>query len=206
MIKNTFLLLILLLNTLFAANAWAKASILLLGDSLSASYGMKQNQGWVHLLNQELEAQKKPYTIVNASISGETTGGGLSRLPGILSKQKVDYLIIELGGNDGLRGFPPKLIKNNLLQMIDLANAAKVPVFLMNIRIPPNYGPRYNKMFGDVFVQVAEEKQVQLLPFFIESVAVKSELMQADGIHPTIEAQPLIVDIMKDQLAEIIPH
>ena len=131
------------------SNAWAMTSILLLGDSLSASYGMKQNQGWVHLLNQQLKQQSSPYTITNASISGETTSGGLSRLPGILSNEKVDFLLIELGGNDGLRGFPPKLIKNNLLQLIALAKEKNIPVAIIDIRIPPNYGPRYNNLFNN---------------------------------------------------------
>ncbi len=182
----------------------ANARILLLGDSLSASYGMKQNQGWVYLLNQQLKTNNAPYQIINASISGETTAGGLSRLPGILSKQEVDYLLIELGGNDGLRGFPPKLIKNNLLQIIDLAKQKNITVFLMNVKIPPNYGPRYNKMFGQVFVDVAEHANVPLLPFFLNTIAVHPELMQNDGIHPNVEAQPKIVEVMANQLAEII--
>jgi len=186
------------------SNAWAMTSILLLGDSLSASYGMKQNQGWVHLLNQELKQDNSPYTITNASISGETTSGGLSRLPGILSNEKVDFLLIELGGNDGLRGFPPKLIKNNLLQLIDLAKDKNIPVAIIDIRIPPNYGPRYNKLFSDVFKQVAEESQIPLIPFFMEQVAIKPELMQQDGIHPNQEAQPMIADFMAKQLKLVI--
>lgn len=182
----------------------ANARILLLGDSLSASYGMKQNQGWVYLLNQQLKTNNASYQIINASISGETTAGGLSRLPGILSKEDVDYLLIELGGNDGLRGFPPKLIKNNLLQIIDLAKQKNITVFLMNVKIPPNYGPRYNKMFGQVFVDVAKQTNVPLLPFFLNTIAVHPELMQNDGIHPNVEAQPKIVQVMANQLADII--
>ena len=179
-------------------------SILLLGDSLSASYGMKQNKGWVYLLNQQLVQQNNQYTITNASISGETTSGGLSRIPGILSKEKIDYLLIVLGGNDGLRGFPPKLIKNNLLQIIQLAQAKNIPVSIMNIRIPPNYGPRYNKMFTDIFAEVAQETNVPLIPFFMESIAVVPKLMQADGIHPNVEAQSLIVDIMAKEFEQLI--
>lgn len=182
----------------------ANSRILLLGDSLSASYGMKQDEGWVYLLNQQLKTNNAGYQIINASISGETTAGGLSRLPGILSKESVDYLLIELGGNDGLRGFPPKLIKNNLLQIIDLAKQKNIKVFLMNVRIPPNYGPRYNKMFGQVFTDVSAKAEVELLPFFLNTIAIHPELMQNDGIHPNIEAQPKIVEVMAKQLATII--
>ncbi len=186
--------------------AWATDSILLLGDSISASYGMKQNDGWVHLLNEQLKQQKATYTIHNASISGETTGGGLSRLPGILASEKIDYLVIELGGNDGLRGFSPKLIKNNLLQTIALAQQKNIKVSLIKIKITPNYGPRYNKMFEQVFIDVANEMNIELLPFFMEQIAIKPELMQADGIHPNKKAQPLIADIVAKQLAQFISH
>lgn len=182
----------------------AQNSILLLGDSLSASYGMQEKDGWVMLLNNQLEQDKSAYRIINASISGETTGGGLARLPGILEKNKIDYLLVELGGNDGLRGFPPKLIKNNLLQIIKLAQAKNIQVLLAEIQIPPNYGPRYNQMFSDVFTTVAKENNVALLPFFIASVAVNPDLMQADGIHPTKEAQPIIATQMKMTLDTLI--
>ena len=165
---------------------------------------MKQNEGWVYLLNQRLKQTNAPYNINNASISGETTAGGLSRLPAILSNEQVDYLIVELGGNDGLRGFPPKLIKNNLLQIIELAKAKNLPVALVDVRIPPNYGPRYNKLFIEIFSQVAQEQQIPLLPFFMEPIAVKPELMQSDGIHPNLKAQPLIVDFMDKQLAQLL--
>ncbi|NQY37325.1 MAG: arylesterase [Alteromonadaceae bacterium] len=217
MIKNALLALLISSNLLCIDLAFGSSgieptvnntktvsSILLLGDSLSASYGMKQNKGWVYLLNQQLAQQNSQYTITNASISGETTSGGLSRIPGILSKKKFDYLLIELGGNDGLRGFPPKLIKNNLLQIIKLAQAKNIPVSIMSIRIPPNYGPRYNKMFTDVFVEVAQETNIPLMPFFMESIAVMPKLMQADGIHPNVEAQSLIVDIMTKEFNQLM--
>lgn len=205
MIKNTLLALIVLGVLTVSGHIKAATSILLLGDSLSASYGMKQNEGWVSLLNEMLTQQQRPYTIINASISGETTSGGLSRLPGILAKQKFDYLLVELGGNDGLRGFPPKLIENNLLQIIALAKAQNIPVVLMSIAIPPNYGPRYNKLFTSVFAQVAAQTQTPLLPFFMESIAINTELMQRDGIHPNQSAQPLIADIMAKQLSVFFP-
>ncbi|WNC74095.1 arylesterase [Thalassotalea psychrophila] len=200
MLKKLTLSLLFILTSSLSISVLAQQSILLLGDSLSASYGMQEKDGWVMLLNNMLKQEKAEYRIVNASISGETTGGGLARLPGILEKNNIDYLLIELGGNDGLRGFPPKLIKNNLLQIIELAKSKNIKVLLSAIRIPPNYGPRYNKMFSDVFANAAQESTVTLLPFFIESVAGKPELMQADGIHPTIEAQPLLAQEMKKLL------
>ena len=203
MIKNTFFTLLMLCLITLSTAVKATSSILLLGDSLSASYGMQQNEGWVSLLNQKLNKQNAPFVITNASISGETTAGGLSRLPGILSKEKVDFLLIELGGNDGLRGFPPKLIKNNLLQIIQLAKAKNIPVAVMNIRIPPNYGPRYNKLFTDTFSQVATEENIPLLQFFMDDIAINPTLMQADGIHPNQAAQALIVDVMDKQLHQL---
>ncbi|WP_235938950.1 arylesterase [Thalassotalea algicola] len=193
-----------ILLLLFSFHAIANSRILLLGDSLSASYGMQQDQGWVHLLNQQLETNNSGFQIINASISGETTGGGLSRLPGILSKQTFDYLLIELGGNDGLRGFPTDVIKNNLLQIIQLAKEKNIPVWLMEIKIPPNYGPRYNKMFANVFNEVASETETPLLPFFLEAIAIEPKLMQSDGIHPNIEAQPMIVELMNKTLTNAI--
>jgi acyl-CoA thioesterase-1 len=201
-----FISFIALASTSFStlANSSAKHSILLLGDSVSASYRMKQKQGWVALLNKKLIAQNSSYKITNASISGETTTGGLSRLPGILAKEKVDHLVIELGGNDGLRGYAPKKIKNNLLQMIKLAQDKNIPVTLYKIKITPNYGPRYNKMFEQVFIDVAEETKSNLLPFFVEPIVTDSTLMQKDGIHPNIKAQPIIAEYVANQFQKIM--
>jgi len=179
-------------------------NILLLGDSISASYGMKPTQGWVHLLNQKLTEQKQAYTIINASVSGETTSGGLSRLAGILANEKIDLLLIELGGNDGLRGYSPKIIKNNLLQMVKLAQDKNIKVSMIKIKITPNYGPRYNEMFEQVFEDVAHASNITLLPFFMEVVATDKALMQADGIHPNAQAQPIIADYVEQQLNEIM--
>lgn len=185
---------------------YAKDSILLLGDSVSASYGMQQSEGWVDILNTQLEQENAPYKIINASISGETTTGGLSRLESILNKNKVDHLIIELGGNDGLRGFPPKLIKNNLLQMIEIAQSKTIPVSMFSIKIPPNFGPKYTKMFERVFTEIAEEKNIKLIPFFVEAVITKPELMQADGIHPNAKAQPIIAALVKEDLKQLFQN
>lgn len=182
----------------------AKRSILVLGDSLSASYGMKQEQGWIHLLNQRVSELESPYHIINASISGETTAGGLARLPKILKNEKIDHLVIELGGNDGLRGFPPKLIKNNLLQIIQLAKDKNIDVALMQIKIPPNYGPKYNQLFVSVFQDLATANNIPLLTFFMEEIAIHPTLMQKDGIHPNVSAQPIIADNMAEQLNNLI--
>ena len=151
--------LLITLYTLFNT-AWATQSILLLGDSVSAGYQMSQEQSWAYLLNKRLKAEKAPYQLINASISGETTSGGLSRLPAILADQKVDHLLIELGGNDGLRGYAPKKIKSNLLQMITIAQDKGINVSLIKIKITPNYGPRYLQLFEQVFDEVAQEKSI----------------------------------------------
>ncbi|WP_286268942.1 arylesterase [Thalassotalea hakodatensis] len=203
--KNYLLFIYLILFSLIiGSKAQAFNTILLLGDSVSASYRMQQHQGWVHLLNQKLATQNAPYTILNASISGETTSGGLSRLPGILAENSIDHLIIELGGNDGLRGYKPEAIKNNLLQMVKIAQEKNIPVTLMQIKITPNYGPRYNKMFEAVFKEVAAETNATLLPFFMEQVALNPELMMQDGIHPNVKAQPIIADYVAEQLKNLM--
>jgi len=186
------------------ANNTSKHTILLLGDSVSASYRMKQNQGWVQLLNDQLKEKNSSYKIVNASISGETTTGGLSRLPGILSSTNINHLVIELGGNDGLRGYSPKKIKNNLLQMIELAHAKNIPVSLYKIKITPNYGPRYNKLFEQVFIDVSVETSSNLLDFFVEPLITDESLMQQDGIHPNVKAQPIIAEFVAKQFAKIM--
>ncbi len=207
---GTFIILFTLngISLFFISQSYAKDSnsILILGDSLSASFGMKEKQGWVYILNQQLLKHKSNYQLINASISGETTGGGLSRITNILSKNNFTHLLIELGGNDGLRGFSPTLIKNNLLQIIHLAQAESIKVLLMDVKIPPNYGPRYNQLFTNVFDQAAKESKIPLVPFFMNEIAVKPELMQDDGIHPNELAQVLIADIVKKQLDLLIKN
>jgi acyl-CoA thioesterase-1 len=199
-----FISLIILSTFLSIRPVWATHSILLLGDSLSASYGMKQNEGWVYLLNKKFSEQKTPISIINASISGETTAGGLSRVDRLLNQHDAKFLVIELGGNDGLRGFSTKLIKNNLLQIIEKAQQKNLKVALIKMRITPNYGKRYNKMFEQIFIDLAQEKNILLLPFFMEKVIVDTSLMQNDGIHPNQKAQPLIASIVEPQLKQLI--
>ncbi|WP_343844751.1 arylesterase [Bowmanella denitrificans] len=180
----------------------AQVKLLVLGDSLSAAYGMKQEQGWVSLLQNSW--QDKGITVVNAAISGETTDGGLARLPRLLEQHQPSHLLIELGGNDGLRGYPVDKFKNNISAMIELARQNGVSVLLQQMQIPTNYGRRYTKMFTDSYNELADNHQVPLLPFLLQDIALKPELMQKDRIHPNAEAQPLIAEFMRKQLEPIL--
>ena len=175
-----------------------QTKLLILGDSLSAAYGLKQEQGWVSLLQNAWETQG--IVVVNAAISGETTDGGLARLPRLLEQHKPSHLLIELGGNDGLQGHSVKKMRNNIKQMIEMAKAQNINVMLQEMQIPTNYGRRYNQMFTDSFAKLAEEYQIPLIPFFLTEIALDSSLMQRDGIHPNLEAQPMIAEFMQKQL------
>ncbi len=178
--------------------------MLVLGDSLSAGYNMSIEQAWPNLLGDALKGKGKSVTVINGSISGDTTGNGLSRLPSLLNEHQPDTVLIELGANDGLRGFPPKVIDNNLRSMIDQVEAQNGQVILMQIRIPPNYGKRYSDAVSQLYPNIAEEKSIPLVPFFLEQVIVKPEWMLEDGLHPTSEAQPWIANFMADQLAPLL--
>ncbi len=177
--------------------------LLILGDSLSAGYGMTQQQGWVHLLQQQLQQDKSGWQLINASISGETTKGGLARLPELLKTHQPDAVLIELGGNDGLRGFPLTELEKNLTAMLSLVKQHQARAILMQIRIPPNYGPRYTRQFVDLYPQLAEKHQVQYWPFFMDQIATKPELMLSDGIHPNEKAQPIIRDFIAPMLLKL---
>jgi len=185
---------------LFSQNVLAQ-KLLILGDSLSAAYGLQESQGWPALL-----AEKTELTLINASISGETTAGGLARLPALLKQHQPNWVLIELGGNDGLRGFNPTLIESQLQQIITLVKQHNAVPLLMQIRIPPNYGPRYVQRFTDIYPTLAQQEQITLWPFFMDEIAVKPELMMRDGIHPNAEAQPLIRDFMYELIAELSNH
>ncbi|MGY6566938.1 MAG: arylesterase [Halomonadaceae bacterium] len=165
--------------------------LLVIGDSLSTAYGFEQEAGWVTLLEERLDGSAR---IVNASISGETSGGGASRLPELLGQHDPDIVLLELGGNDGLRGLPPTQMEANLAGMIEASQAAGAEVLLLGIDIPPNYGQAYRRAFTDVFSRLAETYDTPLVPFLLEGVALEEGLMQSDGIHPTAEAQPIILD------------
>lgn len=172
----------------------AEKSILVFGDSLSAAYGIAQARGWVALLGERLKRERPDYIVVNASISGETTAGGVSRLNGVLEKNRPAIVILELGANDGLRGLPVAQMKKNLSAMVEQAQRAGARVLLAGMRLPPNYGPDYAQAYETAFAEVAKRHKATLLPFFLEGIADKDELFQPDRLHPTAEAQPVIAE------------
>lgn len=181
----------LLLPTAFAARS---PTLLVLGDSLSAGFGTALDQGWVSLLKQRIAEQGLPHEVINASISGDTTAGGLSRLPSLLAEHQPAVVIIELGANDGLRGFPPKQIAAALTALTEQAQAAGARVLLAGLRLPPNYGSAYADQFQAVYGQVAAATGAALVPRLLAGVAEDRGLMQADGLHPTAAAQPRLLD------------
>lgn len=164
------------------------------GDSLSAAYGLPAEDGWAALLERRLHAQGYGYRIVNASISGETTSGGLQRLPRALRLDRPAIVLLELGANDGLRGLPLALIRRNLEQMIRLSERAGARVLLLGIRLPPNYGPRYGDAFAALYAGLARQLEVPLVPFILQRVALTPGLMQSDGLHPDAAGEPLVLD------------
>jgi acyl-CoA thioesterase I len=178
--------------------------ILVLGDSISAAYGMSLEQGWVALLQKQLQAQQPQHEVINASISGETTDGGLRRLPALLAQHEPDLVIIELGANDGLRGFPLNTLRNNLGKLVQLSLNHGAQVILLPMEIPPNYGARYTAGFRDSFVQVASATGTTLTPFLLQGVATNPELMQGDGIHPNVQAQPLLLNNVLPVVLEVL--
>ena len=188
------------------APLWASAGgkILVVGDSLSAAYGIDKQRGWVALLQRRLEQQGLDYDVANASISGDTTRGGSFRLPAALEREHPAVLIIALGGNDGLRGFAPEQTRSNLRQMIERGRAAGAAVLLLGVKLPGNYGRAYGEKFHRIYLELARELQVALVPFFLEGVAETRELMQADGVHPTVEAQPRILENVWSGLAPLL--
>jgi len=176
------------------AEVAAPRTVVVLGDSLSAGYGLKIQEGWVNLLSQRIASEGYGYKVINASVSGETTQGGLARLPRILDLHKPDILIIELGGNDGLRGLPLATSRENLRRSIELARAAKARVLLVGMMIPPNYGQRYTDEFRDMFTTLAATYSLALVPFLLDRVALEPGLMQADGIHASARGQPRMLE------------
>ena len=179
-------------------------TILVLGDSLSAAYGMEVSESWPSLLQERLEAEGLAYEVFNSSIAGETTQGGLARLPRLLEKQRPAVVLIELGGNDGLRGLPLEVTRSNLASMIDQSRAIGAAIILSEIRIPPNYGRTYTEKFNGLFHELAEQDGVTLLPFLLQDIALEPGMMLPDGIHPTAAAQPAILDVVWAQLAPLL--
>ena len=176
----------------------------MLGDSLSAGYGINPAQGWVALLQKRLQAQGYEYQVVNASVSGETSGGGLQRLPRALEMHKPAVVIVELGANDGLRGLSVPLTRDNLTKIVATVRQSGAKVLLVGMRLPPNYGARYTTDFMSMFPAIATTTRVALVPFLLQSVALKPGLMQADGLHPTTEAQPALVDTVWPVLTPLL--
>jgi acyl-CoA thioesterase-1 len=183
-----------MLFALAAPVSAAERSILILGDSISAAYGIAQSRGWVALLGERLKRERPDYIVANASVSGDTTGGGLARLPQALARSKPAIVVIELGGNDGLRGLPPAEMKRNLSAMIEQSRRAGARVLLVGMKIPPNYGPDYTGAFDAVYSDLARQHKVPLLPFLMEDFADRADLFQPDRIHPTEAAQPLMME------------
>jgi acyl-CoA thioesterase-1 len=179
-------------------------TILVLGDSISAGFGIDKEQGWVALLENKLKDNNHQTILINASISGETTSGGANRLKALLNKHKPSLVILELGGNDGLRGTPIKLMTQNLGYMIDLSRKSGAKVLLLGMRIPPNYGQTYSERFANQYQQLASERNVKFVPFLLNGIVGQTGMMQADGIHPTMSAQPIMVRSVWTVLLPII--
>lgn len=204
--KPSLLLFITLLSGLFSQQVLSAneiKNVLVLGDSISAAYGIKPEEGWVTLLEEKLHTEKKAYKVINASVSGSTTGDGLGRLQALLNQYRPSIVIVELGGNDGLRGYPIKLMENNLERIITLSLNSEAKVLLAGIEIPPNYGRRYTSAFRQGFINVnkrmnkktvTDKQQMTFLPFILKDIGTNPKLMQKDGIHPTAEAQPMILN------------
>jgi acyl-CoA thioesterase-1 len=185
---------------LLGANTYG-STLLVLGDSLSAGYGINQESGWVALLDEDLGDDHR---IINGSISGDTTGGGLNRLPRLLQEFSPDYVLLELGGNDGLRGQPLNLMKSNLQAMINLVREAGAEPVLFGMRLPPNYGRRYSDAFAAVYPQLSEAENVLLIPFQLEELSITEGMIQEDGLHPTALAQPIIKEVIKGYIKPLM--
>ncbi|HBB99210.1 MAG TPA: arylesterase [Pseudomonas sp.] len=177
---------------------WAQGAlagtVLVVGDSISAAFGLETSQGWVHLLQERLVGADDSWRVVNASISGDTTSGGLARLDPLLEEYAPEVVILELGGNDGLRGQSPAQLKQNLAGMVRKSQEAGAKVLILGMRLPPNYGQRYTTAFAEVFPKVAQETGAALVPFVLEGAAGVPSMMQGDGVHPTAEAQPVLLE------------
>lgn len=198
------LLLVLSLFPMLAAPVAAAPVVAVLGDSLSAAHGMDRDDSWVALLEDRMAAEGFPHEVVNASISGETSRGGRDRVDGILADHEPAVLIVELGGNDGLRGQPLSALRENLTAIVRRARTAGARVLLVGVRLPPNYGAAYTEAFASVYAEVAADTGVTLVPRFLEGVAERRQLMQNDGIHPTASAQPTMLENVWPELRPLL--
>ena len=188
----------------FHFTSFAATKVLVFGDSISAAHGLNTEQGWVYLLQQKLKTEHIDATVINASISGETTVGGLNRMATILAETQPDILILELGGNDALRGFPIDIIEQNLSKMTDMAQKENIKVLLAGMRIPPNYGKQYTEKFHQMYLNLAKRYKVAIVPFLLEGIGDNPELMQTDGIHPNANAQEKILAHVWPKLVKML--
>ncbi len=186
--------LLLFISIIIYSTLSLSKSIVVLGDSISAGYGISLDNAWVNLLQKKLTQENYSYQVINESISGDTTYGGLSRIDSVLKKHQPTIILIELGANDGLRGLPPLLIKKNLRELVKKSKKAGASVVLLSMRIPTNYGKRYTDLFYDNYSDLAQEMRVHVVPFILDNIATNQRLMQADGLHPNGQAQPMIVE------------
>ena len=204
MIRSFLIVILLVSSQLLQASTNSHGTILILGDSISSAYGLTEKSGWVSLLDIKVTQEKKPYQVINASISGDTSINGLNRLEGLLDKYRPEIVVIELGGNDGLRGLSLKVMKLNFQKMIELCNKYNARVLLAGMKIPPNYGKRYTQAFYQVYSDVAKSNNIQLIPFILDGVGGVPELMQDDGIHPNEPAQAIILNTVWKKLKPML--
>ncbi len=198
--KKLFIFVLIFSNSIIADDK----KLLILGDSISAGFGIKESQNWTTLLKSSFSKEGKSLKIINSSISGDTTSGGLSRISRDLNTYKPDFVLVELGGNDALRGYPISRIKQNLLKIISIiSNNQSIPI-IMQIKIPPNYGKKYIEAFENIYSEVASETDAKLISFMLENVALREDLMQPDGIHPNEKAQPFITEQIKKEIGYLI--
>ena len=198
--KNLFVFVLIFSNSIIADDK----KLLILGDSISAGFGIKESQNWTTLLKSSFSKEGKSLEIINSSISGDTTSGGLSRINRDLNTYKPDFVLVELGGNDALRGYPISRIKQNLLKIVSIISNNKSIAIIMQIKIPPNYGKKYIEAFENIYSEVASETDAKLISFMLENVALREELMQPDGIHPNEKAQPFITEQIKKEIGYLI--
>ena len=199
-----FRLLFFMIISLLSLQTMAEPVIVVLGDSISAGYGMPIEQGWVSLLQKKLLTYHSRYTIYNASISGETSAGGLARIDDLLNSQKPNIVLLQLGANDGLRGLSPIELKSNLEEITRRAQNIGASVLLLSMKIPPNYGKRYVDIFYNVYPQLAKQLNITLVPFLLEDVALHKDLMQADDLHPNAKAQAILADKIEPYLLPLL--
>ena len=198
--KNLFIFVLIFSNSIIADDK----KLLILGDSISAGFGIKESQNWTTLMKSSFSKEGKSLKIINSSISGDTTSGGLSRISRDLNTYKPDFVLVELGGNDALRGYPISRIKQNLLKIVSIISNNQSIAIIMQIKIPPNYGKKYIEAFENIYSEVASETDAKLISFMLENVALEEDLMQPDGIHPNEKAQPVIAEQIKEEIGYLI--